>query len=85
MQWAAQGLALLGIERVRHYAARTQYINLLYAERNYNPPAHQAEYDRMWPCSYRTVQSATTPHGVSSPARPARPTPTRKRRSALHG
>lgn len=57
MQWANQGLALLGIDRVRRYAARTQHINYQYAAYDYNPPAHQAEYDRMWPCSYKTVQS----------------------------
>jgi hypothetical protein len=57
MQWANQGLALLGIDRVRRYAARTQHINYQYAAYDYNPPAHKAEYDRMWPCSYKTVQS----------------------------
>jgi hypothetical protein len=57
MQWAIQGLSLLGIDRVRRYAARTQRINYLYAANDYNPPAHQAEYARMWPCSYKTVQS----------------------------
>jgi hypothetical protein len=56
MAWAAQGLAQLGIERVRHYTARTQRINF-HVSYNYNPPADQAEYARMWPCSYRRVQS----------------------------
>jgi hypothetical protein len=57
MQWANQGLALLGINCIRRYATRTQVLNYQYAAHNYNPPAHQAEYDRMWPCPQRTVQS----------------------------
>jgi len=80
MQWATQGLALLGIDRVRHYAARTQHINRLYADHNYNPPDHQAEYARMWPCSHRTVQSCHDAAWRLISAGPAsHNTPTRER------
>jgi hypothetical protein len=47
-EWAAQGLALLGIDRVRWYAYRTRQLNLR--------PLHsitaqqEAEFRRMWPC-----------------------------------
>ncbi len=58
MQWAAQGLALLGIDRVRRYAHRTQFLHCrLYERHDPGRSAHQAEYDRMWPCSFRTIQS----------------------------
>jgi hypothetical protein len=57
IEWAAQGLALLGIKRVRVYARRTSHINLILADTGYNTAHEQAEYNRMWPCSPRTVRS----------------------------
>ena len=50
MVWAEQGLALLGIDRVRHYARRTCDLNTLYVEDCLSADS-QAEYARMWPDS----------------------------------
>ncbi len=47
IEWAVQGLALLGIERVRRYEKRTRYLN----HRLYDDcmtARDQAEYARMW-------------------------------------
>jgi hypothetical protein len=58
MQWANQGLTALGIDCVRHYARRTQFLHCwLFTRLDSRRSAHRAEYDRMWPCSARTVQS----------------------------
>jgi hypothetical protein len=50
MAWAAQGLALLGIDRVRWYARRTCDINGLCVEECLSADT-RAEYARMWPDS----------------------------------
>ena len=56
MDWAAQGLALLGIERIRYYAFRTRYINGLLT-RNRLSADVRAEYACMWPCGPAAIQS----------------------------
>jgi hypothetical protein len=88
MAWAEQGLTLLGIDRVQNYARRTQFLHCrLYAKHDHNRPVHQAEYDRIWPCSFRTVQSC---HDAARrlisyrPASQANPYPLQAR-SALTG
>ncbi len=48
MAWAAQGLALLGIDRVRWYNRRTCEINILSIEECLSADT-RAEYARMWP------------------------------------
>jgi hypothetical protein len=53
MEWATQGLALLGIDRIRHYVCRTRYIHLL----DHPSDEDQAEYACMWPRSFKAVQS----------------------------
>jgi hypothetical protein len=87
MEWAVQGLALLGIDRVRHYARRTQFLHCwLFARLDPNRSAHKSEYDRMWPCSARIVQSyhdAAWRLFNASPASQNTPT-SRTARSALH-
>jgi len=50
MAWAAQGLALLGIDRVRWYARRTCDINGLHVEECLSADT-RAEYAQMWPDS----------------------------------
>ena len=83
MEWAAQGLALLGIDRVRVYARRTRRINGILADTGYNTAHEQAEYDRMWPCSRRTVQSCHDAAGrlVKYPVSPDHPYPSHATRS----
>ncbi len=56
MQWAAQSLALLGIDRIRYYAQRTRHLNRLCTDHGLSPEDH-AEYARIWPCSPSAVQS----------------------------
>lgn len=50
MEWAAQGLALLGIDRVQWYARRTCDINGLYVEECLSADT-RSEYAQMWPDS----------------------------------
>ena len=50
MAWAAQGLALLGIDRVRCYARRTCDLNALHLQDCLSADT-RAEYARMWPDS----------------------------------
>ena len=54
MQWAAQGLALLGIDRIRHYVRRTRHINTLFIDECLSADT-LAEYARMWH-SHKTAQ-----------------------------
>lgn len=53
MEWAAQGLALLGIDCIRYYVTRTRRIHLL----DHPTAEDQVEYTRMWPCNAKAVQS----------------------------
>ena len=56
MAWAAQGLALLGIDRVRRYERRTRHLNGLFAY-HCASAEDRAEYARMWPRNAKAVQS----------------------------
>ena len=83
MEWAAQGLALLGIDRVRHYVRRTRYIHLL----DHPSAEDRAEYTRMWPHNRKAVQSchdAAWRLTFECPVSQASPCP-QAARSALHG
>ena len=53
MEWAAQGLALLGIDRVRHYARRTCELNTVPLRSI--TAQQEAEFRHMWPRS-RAIQ-----------------------------
>ena len=57
MEWAAQGLSLLGIDRIRHYVRRTRYIHCQINDQGTIPAQHRAEYARMWPRNPKAVQS----------------------------
>jgi hypothetical protein len=54
MEWAAQGLALLGIDRVRHYARRTCELNALPLRSI--TTQQETEFRHMWPRT-RAIQS----------------------------
>jgi hypothetical protein len=87
MEWATQGVALLGIDRVRHYARRTCFINRHITDHRI-PAQHRAEYARMWPRSGpKAVQSchdAAWRLAFPSPASQITPASSQAR-SALHG
>jgi hypothetical protein len=90
MAWAAQGLALLGIDRVRRYDRRTRHLNILVLD--HCASAHdQAEYTRMWPHGSKAVQSCHDAAyrvyfaSTAGPASHTNPYPLHAPLSALHG
>ena len=78
MQWAAQGVALLGIDRIRHYVRRTRYINTLFIDECLSADT-LAEYAHMWhshkaaqcchDAAYRLIGTRPIPAGPPSHTR----------------
>jgi hypothetical protein len=84
MEWAAQGLALSGIDCIRHYDRRTRYLNGIPDHRM--SADHWAEYAQMWP-SFKARQrchDAAWRLAFPHPASRANPYP-HAAPSTLHG
>jgi len=84
MEWAAQGLALLGIDRIQHYDRRTRYLNGI--PDHCMSADHWAEYAQMW-SSFKVRQrchDAAWRLAFPRPASQVDPYP-QAARSALHG